>query len=63
MGKLDSALAKVVQGNYEDAIVKLVAFQDQVETLLGSPKPKIDEDDAIGILVLVADAIAALGAL
>lgn len=51
--KLVAASAKLAEGKFEDAILKLVDFRTSVETLAAAPKPKISQQDA---QLLIADA-------
>lgn len=55
--KLDGAATKLDEGNFQDAVDKLVDFRTEVEKLVGAARPKISQADA-GLLI--ADANAAI---
>ena len=61
LGKLDSALAKLAQGKFADAIQALTQFRDKVADL--RDQGKINPDDASALIVRANDAIACVESL
>jgi hypothetical protein len=59
LGKLARAELKLAQGKYADAIQKLNDYREDVISMRDAAKPKMDIDDANG---LVADADVAIDA-
>jgi hypothetical protein len=60
LSKVDEAKAKINQAKFCDALEKLNDFKAKVNELLNAPKPKVSQEDADSLVLLVNDAVACI---